>query len=124
MSIIDEWKQLIPKSLVACFEEDNPPVIFIGSGLGKEAIPPLRTSTELIADLRKELEVGDSGETLAELLQYLKNRESGTTRGVVSWLRQKLGHGQSAPGGAHYLLLSLPLNEILTTNYDLLLNGA
>src|SRR5947209_5693709 len=115
---IDKWGQLIPDNLIECFNENELPVIFIGSGFGKEAVPPLKTSGELTAELRSELDVSDGGERLAELLQYLQNKSVGAKRNVVAWLKRHLLHGMSKPGGAHRLLLELPCREFLTTNYD------
>jgi hypothetical protein len=116
--MIDQWSTLIPDDLVRAFTESRFPVIFIGSGFGKEAIPALKTGGELEVKLRTDLGVADTGEGLAELLQYLQNKSVGAKREVVSWLKRQLLHGVSEPGGAHRLLLKLPCREFLTTNYD------
>lgn len=122
--MIEEYAELIPEDLVESFEEE-PPVFFIGAGFGKEAVPPLKTGGELAQDLRGELALpSDSGEGLAELLQYLQNKSAGSKRVVVEWLRRKLLHSDSEPGGAHYLLLELSSQELITTNYDALLSTA
>lgn len=119
--MIEEWAALIPADLIESFQID-PPVVFIGAGFGKEAIPPLKTAAELTKELRDELGVSaDSGEGLSELLQYLKNQSAGSKRSVVEWLRKKLLHDSNDPGGAHYLLLHLSSQEFITTNYDSLL---
>ena len=119
--MIDHWSSLIPDDLVGAFSETRSPVIFLGSGFGKEAIPPLKTGLELESALRKELSLADAGEGLAELLQYLQNKAVGAKRTVVTWLKRELLHGISQPSGAHHLLLKLPCHEFLTTNYDSLL---
>jgi hypothetical protein len=89
-----------------------------------EAVPKLKTSGQLCVALREFLNTPDKGEGLAELLQYLKNQEAGSLRAVTQWLQEQLLFGTAQPGGAHHLLLSLPIREILTTNYDLLLEDA
>lgn len=119
--MIDQWSSLITDELVGAFSETRPPVIFLGAGFGKEAIPPLKTGFELEASLRKELSIADAGEGLAELLQYLENKAVGAKRTVVAWLKRELLHRNSQPSGAHHLLLRLPCKEFLTTNYDSLL---
>lgn len=119
--MIDQWSSLIPDELVGAFSETRRPVIFLGAGFGKEAIPPLKTGIELEASLRKELNIADAGEGLAELLQYLENKAVGAKRTVVAWLKRELLHRNSEPSGAHNLLLRLPCSEFLTTNYDSLL---
>lgn len=119
--MIDQWSALIPDDLIKGFTDNRLPVIFVGSGFGKEAVPPLKTGGELETELRAELGVADTGEGLAELLQYLQNKSVGAKRNVVTWLKQHLLHGISRPGGAHRLLLKLPCKEFLTTNYDSLL---
>jgi hypothetical protein len=121
---LNSWKELIPKSLVDCFRTNEPPVVFVGAGLGNEAVPPLPTADALCASLRAKLLVENHGEGLSELLQYLKNQEAGSTREVVAWLKKALNYETAEPGGAHHLLAELPIREILTTNYDLLLDDA
>lgn len=121
---LDGWTGLIPKYLVESFYESNRPVIFLGSGFGKEAIPPLKTGEQLALMLRTELNLEDHGEDLSELLQYLQNLRAGSKVGVIDWLKSQLYYDASSPGGAHRLLLELPTNEFLTTNYDSLLAAA
>lgn len=122
--ILKSWKDLIPKSLIASFSDNNPPIVFAGAGLGNEAVPPLATADALCKLLRAKLSVDDHGEGLSELLQYLKNQEAGSRREVVIWLREALNYENAEPGGAHHLLVELPIREILTTNYDLLIDEA
>jgi hypothetical protein len=44
---------------------------------------------------------------------------------MIAWLKKHLSYEESKPGGAYRLLLELPTNEFLTTNYDpLLVNAA
>jgi len=124
LSINKEWSNQIPDEILASFQSSDPPIIFIGSGFAKEAIPPLRTGGELASLLRTELGLDDSGESLAELLQYLQNHLAGSKKRVTDWLKEKLLYGISEPGGAYRLLLELPSNVFLTTNYDLLLMDA
>jgi hypothetical protein len=119
--MIEEWGKLIPDDLITGFKGEQVPIIFIGSGFGKEAIPPLATGGQLESQLRTDLNIDDTGEGLAELLQYLQNKSVGAKRVVVTWLKQHLLHGVSMPGGAHRMLLGLPCREFLTTNYDSLL---
>jgi hypothetical protein len=119
-----KWNALIPKSINDCLKKTNPPILFIGSGFGKEAVPPLRTADGLSALLRNELKIKENGENLSELLQYLENSNVESRKTVISWLKKNLLHGKSKPGGAYYLLLQLPFHEFLTTNYDHLLADA
>ncbi len=111
-------------NIIREFDKPDSPIIFIGAGFGKEAIPPLPTGKELGLMLREELGIVDSDEDLPKLLQYLKNDNAGSRRVVIDWLKDKLLYEKSKPGGAHRLLLELPCQEILTTNYDLLLPDA
>jgi SIR2-like domain len=60
-------------------------------------------------------------------LQYYKNSEVGTYRSMRDWLEKNIGRSAtktSVPGGGHYLLLSLPTREYVTTNYEVLLETA
>ena len=124
-SINNQWLKVIPKDIIESFKElEEPPIIFIGSGFGKEAIPPLKTGGELAVELRKELGLTGNEDNLSELLQYLKNSRARTTRSVTEWLKKQLNHGKSEPGGSHRLLLELPCKIFLTTNYDSLLLDA
>jgi hypothetical protein len=124
VSVVQTWSNAIPSSLLDSFEVKSPPVVFIGSGLGQEAVPALDTAAKLCEQLRAKLGVSDHGEGLAELLQYLKNREAGSRRAVSSWLKQALLFDVAKPGGAHHLLAELSIREMLTTNYDLLIEEA
>ncbi len=123
-SINDKWVEEIPEDIIESFREPEPPVIFVGSGFGKEAIPPLKTGGELATELRKELDLLNNEDNLSELLQYLKNSRARTNRSVTEWLKKHLDHGNSEPGGAHRLLLELRCKIFLTTNYDSLLVDA
>jgi hypothetical protein len=67
---LDSWIQAVPQNLVDSFDELEPPVIFLGSGFGQEAVPPLKTTEQLAEELRKQLGLKNEGEDLAELLQY------------------------------------------------------
>jgi len=112
---------------MAAFASERPPTFFLGSGFGKEAVPALKTGGELCDDLVSQLGVADKSTGLAELLQYLKNQEVGSDRPVRAWLETQLLHTGSTiaePGGAHFLILTLPSRRILTTNFDLLLDRA
>ena len=120
----EQWKALIPDTLVQSFAKNDPPVVFVGSGLGMEAVPSLGTADHLCEMLRKQLRLADHGEGLAELLQYYKNSVAGSKRDVAEWLKGALRFNVAKPGGAHYLLLALPVREVITTNFDLLLNDA
>jgi hypothetical protein len=119
----DLWSKQIPRTLVESFEKGQPPVVFIGSGLGREAIPPLKTAGDLGAAASARLGITPDSESLADQLQYLKN-DARSARFVIDWLQKALLHGSAKPGGAHHLLLHLPISEYLTTNYDSLLNDA
>jgi hypothetical protein len=121
---LDSWVKAVPPNLVDSFNEPEPPIIFLGSGFGKEAVPPLKTGEQLAELLRAELNVKDNWEDLAELLQYLQNSWAGSKRDVILWLKKRLSYEESKPGGAYRLLLKLPANEFLTTNYDSLLSNA
>jgi SIR2-like domain len=124
---IGGWQRAIPESLIACFRSPTPPIVFLGSGFGKEALPPLKTGGELADGLRALLKVSSYAPGLPELLQYLKNQEAESDRMVHDWLEAQLHCGPKSiaqPGGAHFLLLQLPIAEILTTNYDMLLADA
>lgn len=122
--MIPIWENAIPNDVVNSFQNAVPPVIFLGSGFGKEALPPLMTAGELALAMRNELAIDDGGEGLAELLQYYKNSMSGNRQAVVNWLARQLHDGKSKPGGAHRLLLHLSCKEFVTTNYDSLLIDA
>jgi hypothetical protein len=122
--LFQEWTSKIPDDLIASFTDAVPPVIFIGSGFGKEAVPPLKTGAELASELRTTLGIDDGGEGLAELLQYYQKDMAGNRQAVANWLSKQLLAGRSKPGGAHRLLLELPCKEFLTTNYDSLLADA
>lgn len=121
---LESWTSVIPQNLVESFHDSDRPVIFIGSGFGKEAVPPLSTGEQLASLLRTELDVKDNGEDLAELLQYLQNSWAGSRKDMITWLKKRLSYEESKPGGAYRLLLGLPANEFLTTNYDPLLSSA
>ncbi len=123
-SINNKWLQEVPRDIIESFEESEPPIIFVGSGFGKEAIPPLKTGGELAEELRKELDLQNNEDSLSELLQYLKNSRARANRSVTDWLKKHLDHGKSEPGGAYRLLLELPSKIFLTTNYDYLLLDA
>ena len=117
------WSEEIPKTLIESFRKPDKPVVFLGSGLGREAVPPLKTAAALGAAACAHLGIVPDSESLADQLQYLKN-DARSARFVVDWLRTELHDGTAKPGGAHYLLLQLPIGEYLTTNYDSLLNDA
>ena len=118
----------MPETVLDAFRNNDPPIPFIGSGFGREAAPPLMTGGELCKELRCQLGVPDESEHLEVLLQYLKNDHVGSDRVVHDWLEHHLGHNGVAkrpdPGGAHHLLLQLPIREALTTNYDSLFSQA
>lgn len=122
--MLNRWLKEIPENLIESFRDSSPPLIFVGSGFGKEALPPIKTGAELAEDIRQEFNIPNSGEELAELLQYLQNKFSGSKRKVIAWLKQRLLHNVSRPGGAFRLLLDLPCKEYLTTNFDSLLLDA
>lgn len=125
LSINDKWVNEIPKDVIESFKGSDPPIFFIGSGFGKEAVPSLKTGGELARELRDELGLNSNNEdSLSELLQYLMNNQAGSKRAVTEWLKKNLGHGDSKPGGAHRLLLELPSQMFLTTNYDSLIGDA
>ncbi|MEI9972530.1 MAG: SIR2 family protein [Ignavibacteriota bacterium] len=124
---LETWSSAIPETLVDAFRSTTPPIIFLGSGFGKEALPAMPTGLELASGLRRELGVADEGIALSELLQFYKNREVGSARSVRQWLESKLHHSGpifAEPGGAYHLVLTLPGRQILTTNFDLLLDRA
>ncbi len=124
---LDKWCEHLPDDLVAAFADSAPPVLFLGAGFGAEAVPPLKTGTDLAELLRAELHVTDHTVPLAELLQYYKNCHSRSDRSVRAWMEKHLNWGTSIPtepGGAHHLLLRLPFRILLTTNYDDLLDRA
>src|ERR1017187_2310585 len=56
---LDSWCSHIPAALIEALQSDVPPTFFLGSGFGKEALPPLATGAELAEDLRNELGVHD-----------------------------------------------------------------
>jgi hypothetical protein len=122
MPMASTWADQLPITLIEALRP-SAPVVFIGSGLGREALPPLPTARELAEAICARLKIPNAGEPLADLLQYLKN-SAHSSRFVVEWLQRELQHGTAQPGGAHHLLLELPVKEYLTTNYDLLLNDA
>src|SRR5688572_29671653 len=107
-SNLDQWVIKIPPNLVESFDEPDRPVIFLGSGFGKEAVPPLKTGEQLAAVLRTQLNVKDQGEDLAELLQYLQNSWASSRKDVIAWLKKQLSYEESKTGGAYRLLLELP----------------
>lgn len=116
---------LVPSNLLESLRSsERPPVFFLGSGFGKESHPALRTAGELAERARAALDIKENGESLAEVLQYFKNSRGGAHTKLVEWLKGELLYGNSQPGGAHYLLLHLPVREYITTNYDTLLLDA
>ena len=117
LSILDEWKNKIPTDLIDSFKGEEPPIIFLGSGFSKEAIPPLDTGSELSEKLRKELQIEDHGESLADLFQFMQNLHVGSKKKIIEWLKKNLLYGKSQPGGAYRLLLELPSKIFL--NYQL-----
>ena len=116
--------RLIPQNLLASLRSGSPPVVFLGSGFGNESHPPLHTGGELAERARAVLKISANGETLAEVLQYYKNANGGSHAKLVAWLKSERLYGESVPGGAHHLLLQLPVREFITTNYDTLLLDA
>jgi hypothetical protein len=124
---LESWSSAIPETLVNTFRSATPPIVFLGSGFGREALPALPTGIELASELCRELGVVEGGISLPELLQFYKNREVGSAPSVRQWLESKLHHAGptfAEPGGAYHLLLTLPGRQILTTNFDLLLDRA
>ncbi|MEO8035646.1 MAG: SIR2 family protein [Acidobacteriota bacterium] len=117
-------EERIPKALIDSFRSGESPVIFIGSGMGREASPPIATAEDLAEEVCKELNIKRNGENLSELLQYLKNTFSESDAELVRWLQKKLLHDVAAPTCTHRLILELPTREFLTTNYDHLLSMA
>ncbi len=125
ISVNKTWNAVLPPEVLDCFNQKDPPVFFIGSGFGKEAIPPLSTGGELASELRRLLRLDKSNEDgLSELLQYYKNSQTKSKKTVVDWLKKELRHGKSKPGDAHRLLLELPGKIFFTTNYDSLIQEA
>lgn len=123
--IADKWCRHVPPFLLDAMKSTSqPPVFFIGSGFGKEAVEPLKTGGELVEAVRAELGIPYAGEGLAEMLQYLLNHYIGSRGLLLEWLKKELADGVAVPGGAHFLLLRLPVTEFLTTNYDSLLEAA
>jgi hypothetical protein len=123
---IAEWAERIPEALLLDFQANRPPIFFVGAGFGREAVPPLPTAADLEKDLQKELDLKDGGFGLAELLQFYRNKHN-SDEYVLRWLKRKLLHDAepaARPGGAHFLLLQLPGQLYLSTNYDLLLSDA
>lgn len=125
--MITNAANLIPEAVLEALTGSQPPVIFLGSGFGKEAVPALPTGDELAVATRNMLKISPGGEGLTEVLQYFKNASGHSHPKIVSWLKQQLRYGSTVParpGGAHHLLLRLPVREFVTTNYDVLLYDA
>lgn len=122
--IREDWANQVPIEILESFQQDEPPIIFFGSGMAKEAIPPLPTSGDLAIDLREKLDINDNGENLPELFQFLLNDFAGSKKRITEWLSEKLFITNSSSGGAYQLLLQLPTKLYITTNFDLLLDDA
>jgi len=54
----------------------------------------------------------------------LKNHFSRSDEDLSDWLKRALLHGRARPTMTHRLLLELPTRELLTTNYDTLIQDA
>jgi len=123
---LDEWSRAIPDQLVNDLAGGRPPVFFLGAGLGKEALPPLPSGYDLEQAARSKMAIPTSNADLSQLLQFLRNREV-SDRPVHQWLKEMLLHDGSAPAkpsGTHHLCAALPVQQYITTNYDLLTEEA
>lgn len=123
---LEDWSRIIPERLIEDFSRGKPPVFFLGAGLGKEALPPLPSGYDLEREARAHLGIKGDNADLSQLLQYMRNRETGD-RQVHQWLKRMLLHEgttSAKPSGTHYLCAALPVREYLTTNYDLLIEEA
>lgn len=122
--MIAEPQTRLPDALIEAFQKEPLPVLFVGSGLGREARPRLPTAEELAGKVCEKLKLVRGSETLPELLQYLKNDFSGSNADLIAWIRRTLNGAVAKPSPTHRLLLRLPVREIVTTNWDDLLEVA
>jgi hypothetical protein len=97
-------------------------VLFAGAGLSRGAGLP--DWAELIQRLADELGIDPARLDYLDLAQWHKERFGPDALAEV--IRQTFSHPErsSRPTLAHYLLLSLPLRHVITTNYDDLLERA
>jgi len=92
-------------------------VLFIGAGLSHGTGLP--DWSELIARLAGDLGVKSQGLDYLDLAQWYRERFG--SRRLAEVIQQTYGQPGALPTLAHYLLLSLPVRVIITTNYDELL---
>ncbi len=124
--LIESWSRQIPASLFKWFHDDQRPrpILFVGSGLGCEAVPPIPTGAQLAEKTLERLGLPNHGEGLAECLQYLTNDSAGSRSALIDWLKEALLESSATPGGGHTLLVRLPASVIISTNYDNLIEAA
>lgn len=88
-------------------------VLFVGAGLSKPA--GLDDWGQLIAGLCADMGIDSKGVEYLDVAQWYREKKSNDRLAAV--LREKFA-GKGTPTLAHYLLLALPIQHILTTNYD------
>lgn len=107
---------MIPGQLVEDFR-DGSCIVFIGAGVSCEAKVP---SAEILArSLAQEIRFPYDGEPLPEIAQYFENenRRPALYRHLLK-LVKKPG---IAPSMSHRLIAQLPATELVTTNWDTLM---
>lgn len=94
-------------------------VLFIGAGLSLPAgMPSWKT---LIERLAADLKIQTNGPLdFLDVAQWYREHEAFGLDRLVQLVRQTFAdpQGQVKPTLAHYLLLSLPVRQVITTNYD------
>jgi hypothetical protein len=93
-------------------------VLFLGAGLSQGAGLP--SWANLVAQLEKELAIAAKGRNdldyFLDLAQWYRER-FGPER-LADHIRATFACDSAKPTLAHYLLLSLPVRQVVTTNYD------
>ncbi len=92
-------------------------VLFVGAGLSRGTGLP--DWSELINRLAGELGIKRDGLDYLDLAQWYRERFG--HRQLAEVIHQTYGEPKALPTLAHYLLLSLPVRLVITTNYDELL---
>jgi O-acetyl-ADP-ribose deacetylase (regulator of RNase III) len=95
-------------------------VLFVGAGVSRGAGLP--DWDNLVAQLAKELDIDDtSGLDPLDVAQWYRERHPADQLAALLTDTFAPVHGKPAPTLAHYLLMGLPIRQVITTNYDDLL---
>lgn len=105
--------------------------VFVGSGLSRHAArtgptaPPFPLWGDLAAEMAAELYPGDEARAPRDALRLAQEMEQTLTRNGLDRLVTRLvPDDRYQPGPNHVALLELPWADVLTTNYDTLLERA